>query len=143
MSQTLEPSESQFATLMSLPAHTPLAVLNLFEFNEVATYQPGDPEFGTSAAEISGQEAFQLYSEIAGAFMQKLGGRVLFSVPAEQVLVGSENTNWHIAAIMLFPSRAAFLEMSSDPKFQETSRHRKAALKNHHMVHLKGETFNA
>lgn len=141
MKQKLDPHEDQLAKLMSLPTETPLAVLNLFEFNEVASYQPGDPEFGTSAAEISGQEAFGRYSEVASKFMANLGGRIVMSAPAEQVLIGPQNTNWHVAAIMYFPSRGAFVNMLSDLDFQQASRHRKAALKNHYMIHLDGETF--
>jgi len=141
MTQHLDPREDQRATLMSLPHDTPLAVLNLFEFNEVANYQANDPEYGTSAAEISGREAFQRYGEIAGQFIQTLGGRTVFSVPAEQVLIGPKTANWHVAAIMFFPSRKAFLQMLSDSDFQSASRHRKAALKNHSMIHLNGEEF--
>lgn len=141
MEQKLEPSEDQLAKLMSLPTETPLAVLNLFEFNDVANYQPGDPEFGNSAAEISGEEAFHRYSEVAGKFLRDLGGRVSVSASAEQVLIGPQNADWQAAAIMFFPSRGAFLQMLSDADFQKASRHRKAALKNHYMIHLDGETF--
>lgn len=141
MDQKLDPDETQLGMLMSLPTETPLAVLNLFEFNVVANYQSGDPEFGTSTAEISGQEAFHLYSEVAGKFLEDLGGRVAMSIPADQVLIGPPSANWHLAAIMYFPSRGAFLQMLSDAEFQHASRHRKAALKNHLMVHLNGETF--
>ena len=57
MEEKLEPSENQLAKLISLSIETPLAVLNLFEFNTMANYQSGDPEYATSASEISGQEA--------------------------------------------------------------------------------------
>ena len=43
-----------------------------------------------------------------------------------------------VAAIMFFPSRRAFVEMLTDPAFQAVSRHRKAALANHCMLHLNG-----
>lgn len=118
-----------------------MAVLNLFEFNERAIYQPEDPEYGSDAAEISGQDAYRRYAEIAGNVIQDLGGRVAFSAAAEQVLIGPENANWHVAAIMYFPSREAFMQMLADPDFRLTSRHRKAALKRHHMIHLNGEVF--
>ncbi|MEL6830661.1 MAG: DUF1330 domain-containing protein [Pseudomonadota bacterium] len=141
MEKHLEPSESQRAKLMSLPADTPLAVLNLFEFHERANYQPEDPEYGTDAAEISGQDAYRLYSDIAGELIQALGGRIAFSTAAEQVLIGPDYADWDVAAIMYFPSRGAFMQMMMDPGFQETSRHRKAALKHHYMIHLKGDAF--
>ena len=132
------PSEAQLTKLMSLPPETPLAVLNLFEFNARADYQPGDPEYGTDAAEISGEEAYLRYGEVAGKVIHELGGKVVFSAPAEQVLIGPEDANWHLAAIMYFPTRSAFMQMMANPSFQETSRHRKAALKRHYMIHLNG-----
>ena len=141
MTHHLDPRDEQRAELLSLPSETPVAVLNLFEFNEVAAYQEGDPEHGTDAANVSGQEAFQRYGGHAGNIIQDLGGRVVFNIPVEQVLIGPETANWHVAAIMFFPSRQAFLQMMSDATFQTASRHRKAALKNHHMIHLNGDFF--
>ena len=143
MEQKLEPSENQLSKLLSMPIETPVAVLNLFEFNEVANYQSGDPEYATSAAEISGQNAFHLYGGVAGKTIEDLGGRVVMSAPVEQVLIGHEVANWHAAAIMYFPSRGAFLQMMSDANFQTASRHRRAALKNHCMIHLNGEAFKS
>jgi uncharacterized protein (DUF1330 family) len=141
MEQKLDPDENQLGKLMSLPIEAPLAVLNLFEFNAVANYQSGDPEYETCAAAISGQEAFHLYGEVAGKTIEDLGGRAVMSAPVEQVLIGHEGANWHAAAIMYFPSRGAFLQMLSDANFQKASRHRRAALKNHCMIHLNGEPF--
>ncbi len=141
MEEKLEPSENQLAKLISLSIETPLAVLNLFEFNTMANYQSGDPEYATSASEISGQEAFNLYGDVARKTIEDLGGRVVMQAPTEQILIGNEAANWHAAAIMYFPSRGAFLQMMSDANFQRASRHRKAALKNHYMIHLNGEAF--
>jgi uncharacterized protein (DUF1330 family) len=143
MEEKLEPSENQLAKLISLSIETPLAVLNLFEFNTMANYQSGDPEYATSASEISGQEAFNLYGDVAGKTIEDLGGRVVMSAPAEQVLIGHEAANWHAAAIMYFPSRGAFLQMMSDANFQKASRHRRAALSNHCMIHLNGDSFKS
>lgn len=141
MDTHLAPSKAQLSKLMSLPPETPLAVLNLFEFHDRANYQPEDPEYGTDAANISGEEAYRRYGDIAGTVIQGIGGRIVFSTVAEQVLIGPESANWHVAAIMYFPSRGAFMQMMADPEFQQTSRHRKAALKRHHMIHLNGEVF--
>jgi len=135
------PTESQLAKLMSLPADAPVAALNLSQFNTQAEYQPGDPEYGTPEADVSGEEAYARYSAAAGPFILKLGGRVVFSTQVDQVMIGPEQPAWDIAAIMYFPTRSAFMEMLSDPKFQRVSRHRKAALAHHCMLHLAGDPF--
>ena len=136
-----DPNPSQIEKLKSLPANKPVAALNLFHFYDQAQYQPDDPEYGTPAAEVSGQEAFARYSESAGPFIVKLGGKVVFTTPVDQVMIGPEEPAYDVAAIMFFPTRAAFMEMLSDPEFQAASRHRKAALANHCMLHLAGEPF--
>lgn len=141
MTVKLEPTEAQLKALISRPAEQPLAVLNLFQFNSVAEYQPGDPEFGTDAANISGEEAYRRYGAEAAEFIEALGGRMEMSADVEQILIGSSEHDWHKAAILFFPSRAAFLSMMANPDFQAASRHRKAALANHIMIHLDGSGF--
>lgn len=135
------PTQSQLDKLTSLPEDAPVGALNLFQFNTRAQYQPGDPEYGTADADVAGEEAFARYSAAAGQFVVGCGGRVVFSTPVDQVMIGPEQPSWDIAAIMYFPTRRAFMEMLSDPEFQDASRHRKAALANHCMLHLAGEPF--
>lgn len=137
------PSEAQVAKLLSLPPDSPVAALNLFQFNERAQYQPEDPEYGTDAADISGQEAYAKYGATAGKAIMDLGGKVVFSTPVDQVMIGGEGIEWDIAAIMYFPTRQAFMDMLSNPEFEANSRHRKAALANHCMIHLAGDPFSS
>lgn len=54
---------------------------------------------------------------------------------------GPEDPAWDHLAIVYFPTRSAATEMFSDPEFQNASRHRKAALANHCMLHLDGDPF--
>ena len=137
----ITPSESQIATLMSLPAESPLAVLNLFQFNVRACYPEVDPEFGTPAGEVTGAEAFGRYGEVAGKLLEEIGGRVVFSEPVAQVMIGAEDVAWDVAAIMFFPTRRDFTLMLGNPDFEAASRHRKAALASHYMLHLAGDRF--
>ena len=137
----LMPSEQQIAKLQSLPADEPVGALNLFHFNDQANYLPADPEYGTLEADITGREAYARYGEIAGKSIAELGGRVVFSTPIDQVMIGPSDPPWDLAAVMYFPTREAFMQMLSDPDFQSASRHRKAALANHTMLHLSGAPF--
>ena len=136
-----DPSEAHLAKLKSLPEDEPVAALNLFHFNERARYQPEDPEFGTAEADISCQEAFTKYGAIAGKIITDIGGRLVFSTPVVQMMIGPDDAAWEQAAIMFFPTRRAFMQMLSDPEFKSASRHRKAALANHRMIHLDGNPF--
>jgi hypothetical protein len=90
----LIPTEEQIAKLRSLPGDEPIGALNLFNFNERAQYQSEDPEYGTPEADITGMEAFGRYGEIAGKFITELGGRVVFSTPVDQVMIGPSELSW-------------------------------------------------
>lgn len=136
-----DPTRSQLEQLMSLPADATVAALNLFQFNARAQYRPVDPEYGTPEADVSGEEAYSRYGKIAGPFIERLGGRIVFSTQVDQVLIGPAEPDWDVAAIMYFPTRSAFMDMLSDPDFRHASRHRKAALANHCMLHLAGDVF--
>lgn len=138
MDAYFEPDDRQLATLASLDPNTPVAALNLFQFNERAQYSPGDEEYGTEAGDVSGREAFSRYMAPAGQVLADLGGRVVFSTMVEQVMIGPSDPPWHVAAIMYFPTRRAFVEMTMKPEFKAASRHRKAGLANHYMLHLDG-----
>ena len=137
------PSEEQAAKLMQGDPGAPVAALNLFWFNERAQYQPEDPEFGTPAADVSGREAYAAYAAEAGSKIAAIGGHVAFSAAVDQVMIGPDNLSCDIAAIMVFPTRGAFIQMMTAPEFQASSRHRKAALANHVMLHLDGTPFTA
>ena len=135
------PSEEQAAKLMQGDPDAPLSALNLFWFNERAQYQPDDPEYGTPAADVSGPEAYAAYAAEAGQKILALGGHVAFSVAVDQVMIGPDSLNCNTAALMVFPTRRAFVQMMTAPEFKESSRHRKAALANHVMLHLDGTPF--
>jgi uncharacterized protein (DUF1330 family) len=142
MTHTSAPSDSQLAKLLSLPAESPVAALNLFQFNAQAQYQPDDPEFDTDAANVTGKKAFAIYGAAAEKLIIELGGRTVFSTRVDQVMIGLADVQWDLVAVVYFPTRSAFVEMLSYPEFQKISRHRKAALANHCMLHLAGDPFN-
>ena len=137
------PSEEQAAKLMQGNLDAPVAALNLFWFNERAQYQPEDPEFETAAADVSGREAYATYAAEAGSQIAAIGGHVAFSTTVDQVMIGPDYLSCDIAAVMVFPTRRALIQMMTAPEFQGSSRHRKAALANHVMLHLDGIPFTA
>lgn len=59
----------------------------------------------------------------------------------DQIMIGPETLRCDRAALMFFPTRRAYLQMTSNAAFQAASRHRRAALANHHMLHLDGRPF--
>ena len=141
MSKTTNSTKAQFEKLMSLPTDEPVIVLNLFEFNAQANYQPEDPEYGTEKADVSGREALQTYFDAGKKISANLGVKRIFGSAVDQIMVGPENINWDMSVSLLFPTRQAFIDMMSHPDFKKASRHRKAALANQYNIHINGDGF--
>ena len=101
---------------------TKIAMLNLLKFREKAVYKDGRPD------DISGREAYQRYSNAMTKIVEREGGRILFAGRIAGVVIGEIEGVWDVAAIMEYPSRAAFQRIVTLPEVQEISVHREAGL---------------
>ena len=99
-----------------------IAMLNLLKFREKAVYKDG------RADDISGREAYQRYSSAMTKIVEREGGRILFTGRIAGVVIGEVEGVWDVAAIMEYPSRAAFQRIVTLPEVQEISVHREAGL---------------
>lgn len=99
-----------------------IAMLNLLKFREKAFYKDGRPD------DISGREAYQRYVNAMTKIVEREGGRLLFAGRIEGVVIGEIEGVWDVAAIMEYPSRAAFQRIVTLPEVQEISVHREAGL---------------
>jgi uncharacterized protein (DUF1330 family) len=73
-----------------------------------------------------GAESYAEYGRKVAPFIAALGGRVLYSGRAENVLIGAES--WDMIALVEYPSRKAFLAMGMDPEYQKIHVHREQGL---------------
>jgi len=94
---TREQAES-FAATASRPE--PVFMLNLLRFKE----GDGAPSYGRYAAAV-------------GEHLERVGGAMLWAGACDEALIGPQAREWDVAAIVRYPSRAAFLEMVSDPGY--------------------------
>jgi len=122
---TIEPSPEQIAQLASSSAEGPIAMLNLLRFRDEAL----EPDSG-----ISGAEAYGLYGQGVAPFLEAAGAKVLSAVHCDQSVIGPAEAEWQMAIIVEYPSRQAFIEMVSDPGYQEVAVHRTAALADSRLV---------
>jgi uncharacterized protein (DUF1330 family) len=60
--------------------------------------------------------------------VEREGGRILFANRIAGVVIGEIEGVWDVAAIMEYPSRAAFQRIVTLPEVQEISVHREAGL---------------
>jgi uncharacterized protein (DUF1330 family) len=99
-----------------------IAMLNLLKFRDKAAYKDG------RADDISGREAYQRYSNAMTKIVEREGGRILFAGRIAGVVIGEIEGVWDVAAIVEYPSRAAFQRIVTLPEVQEISAHREAGL---------------
>ena len=77
----------------------------------------------------SGAEAYGRYAEQAVRMVEEQGGSVLWLGRPDQVLIGdAEADAWDAVALVRYPSRKHFLDMVSQPNYQEAHTHREGGL---------------
>ena len=77
---------------------------------------------------LSGLEAYMLYGEETKIHLEKVGAKIIFSGPVSRLMIGEADDMWDLVAIAEYPNRKAMLEMIMDPNYQESAKHREAAL---------------
>ena len=97
-------------------------MLNLLKFKEKAEYADG------RETDLSGAEAYAIYDQEVVHHLQKVGGAPMFSAGVERLMLGEVEELWDTAAIAMYPSRKAMLEMIMSPEYQASALHREAGL---------------
>jgi uncharacterized protein (DUF1330 family) len=101
---------------------TKIAMLNLLKFREKAIYKDG------RADDVSGREAYQRYAGAMTKIVEREGGRILFTGRIAGLVIGEVEGMWDLAAVVEYPSRAAFQRIVALPEVAEIGAHREAGL---------------
>lgn len=116
------PSEEQLKGFVG-PGHDgPIYMLNLLKFKDRAEYPDG------RESNLTGAEAYAIYGQEVVQHLAKVGGAPMFSAKVERLMLGEVEELWDSAAIAMYPSRAAMMEMMSSPDYQASTVHRTAGL---------------
>jgi len=97
----------------------PIWMVNLMKYRETAEY--GDSQEVT----ISGEEADNLYAPIE--ILSDIGAEIVFIGDVEMQLLG-DATQWDRVAVVKYPTRRSFVEMSLRKDFQEKHVHKEAGM---------------
>ena len=116
------PSEEQMKGFIEPGREGPIYMLNLLKFKDEAEYADG------RETDLSGAQAYALYGQEVVAHLQKVGGAPMFSAFVERLILGEVEELWDSAAIAMYPSRKAMLEMMMSPEYQASALHREAGL---------------
>ena len=118
----LVPNEEQLQGFMEPGHDRPIYMLNLLKFKERAEYEDG------RETSLSGAEAYAIYGAEVVEHLARVGGAPMFSARVERLMLGEVEELWDTAAIAMYPSRKAMLEMVSSPEYQASAVHRTAGL---------------
>lgn len=128
----IAPSEQQ-ARRFAEPGHDrPIYMLNLLKFKEKAEYEDG------RETDLSGAEAYAIYGKEVAGHLANVGGTPAFSASVESLRVGEVEELWDVAAIAMYPSRSAMVEMTSSPEYKASAVHRTAGLAGQLNIELVG-----
>ena len=116
------PNEEQLKGFTDEPEKGPIKMLNLIKLKNYAEYADG------RETNLSGLEAYMLYGEETKKHLEKVGAKIIFSGPVSRLMIGEADDMWDLVAIAEYPNRKAMLEMIMDRNYQESAKHREAAL---------------
>ena len=127
----VDPEREAFEAFKSLPRDTPIEMLNLLRFRELAAYPEDHP---CAAEDLSGLDAYRRYSTESAPIFTRVGGTMVWSGTPEVVLIGPADERWDAAFVARYPSAAAFLEMVTDPDYRKTVVNRQAAVETSRLI---------
>lgn len=116
------PNDEQLKGFNDNPEIGPIKMLNLLKFKERAKYSDG------RQTELSGIEAYLIYSTETQEHLKKVGGKLVFSGPVSRLMIGEADELWDAVGIAEYPNRAAMLKMITDSAYLKSSEHREAGL---------------
>ena len=116
------PNREQIEGFMAPGQDGPIYMLNLLTFKEKAEYPDGRD------TDLTGAEAYAVYSAEVAGHLATVGGRPMFAAKVERLMLGEVEELWDTAAMAMYPSRKAMMEMMSSPDYQASAVHRTAGL---------------
>jgi uncharacterized protein (DUF1330 family) len=127
---TIEPSQAQSERLAASENSEPVVMVNLLRFKPRAD--------GTDEQDgITGTEAYGRYGAAVAPFLKRVGGRVLFAAEPQESVIGPEHGEWDLVLAVEYPSRSAFIAMTTDPEYLAIHAHRAAALADSRLIACK------
>jgi uncharacterized protein (DUF1330 family) len=121
------PTKEQIQALLDSDLEAPVVMLNLLKFAERAGGDGGD-------GAQSGRDSYTRYGDRVRSMLEQTGARILWQGRADSVVIGGDADDWDAVILVEYPSRKAFIDMTSSPKYQDVSRDRTAGLADSRLI---------
>jgi uncharacterized protein (DUF1330 family) len=113
----IRPNHDQFLELAQSPDQGPVVMLNLLKFRA-----------GGGGSGGGGRDSYGRYGDAVVRMIEARGGSVIWFGRADQILIGDPTQDWDAVVLVKYPSRAAFVEMVSQPEYERAHEDREAGL---------------
>lgn len=100
----------------------PIVMVNLLKFRERAKYPDGRD------AHLTGRQAYERYGSEFVRVLLETGGRVVYVGDVTFLSIGRVESLWDEVALVEYPSREAFVAMTSADRWRDIAVHREAGL---------------
>jgi len=125
---SIDPRAGQMkAALASVPPGVPVVMLNLLKFRDKARY-------ADQASDLTGKQAYGIYSKSAFEHVTATGGEVIFWGKAHASIIAPEGEVWDEMLLVQYPSVEKFVAMVMNPEYQKIAVHRTAALEDARLI---------
>lgn len=114
----IRPNRAQFRAYVESDLDGEVVMLNLLRFDE----REAEPS-------TSGRLSYARYGEAVGTLIAEQGGRVVWAGEPRHVFIGDPDSDqWDAVVLVSYPSRQAFLDMVSSPRYNEIHGDREGGL---------------
>lgn len=127
----IDPSRENFDKFKALPRDTPIHMLNLVRFKDMATYPEGH-ELADKG--LTGADAYREYMRTIQPVLERVGGHIVWAGRFEAMVTGPAEWEWDETFVMAYPDAASFMGMVKDPDYAPVVVHRQAAVATSRLV---------
>jgi uncharacterized protein (DUF1330 family) len=121
----LDGNVAQFIEFSGNADKGPVIMLNLLKFRDQSLDGNG-----------TGVEAYTRYGELAGPFVSKHGGELIWAGAATETLVGDMALNWDMVLLVKWPKRQNLLDLADDPEYEAVAHYRTNGLERTMLIAL-------
>ncbi len=135
MAAYVDPDRANWQAFKDLPRDTPIHMLNLIKFRDMADYPAGHPNHGKG---LTGAEAYEIYRAGFQKLVAEDGAGMVWEAPMECVVTGPAG-EWDEAFVMGYPDSAAFMAMVKNEDYiRDVVPHRTAAVADSRLIRFRG-----
>ncbi|MFM5924993.1 MAG: DUF1330 domain-containing protein [Novosphingobium sp.] len=131
----IDPDRENWQTFKDLPRDTPIHMLNLIKFRELAEYPEDHPNHGKG---LTGLQAYEIYKQGFQRVVANDGAAMVWQAPMECVVTGPQG-EWDEAFVMGYPNSATFMAMVRNEEYiRDVVPHRTAAVADSRLIRFAG-----